>query len=176
MDRNSTILAFFSRSGENYKVGNVGKGSGRIIAEIIEDITGVPAYEIARAEDYPEEYEECNKEARKERDENARPALRNALPEMKSTSKLILVYPNWWGDLPMPVYTFLDGIKTDGLEIYPVCTHEGNGIGFTEKCIAQVYPEAKVMKGLALRGSEVQAKGQETEKAVREYLASHSLI
>ena len=76
----------------------------------------------------------------------------------------------------MPVYTFLDSIDTDGLEIYPVCTHEGNGIGFTEKCISQVYPKAKVMKGLALRGSDVQKDSAGTEAAITRYLASAALI
>ena len=168
-------IAFFSRSGENYKVGSVEKGSGALIAGMIEKAVDARAYEIARKRPYPESYEECNKDAEEERKANDRPELRDPVPQV-SEKRLILVYPNWWGDLPMPVYTFLDSIDTDGLEIYPVCTHEGNGIGFTEKCISQVYPKAKVMKGLALRGSDVQKDSAGTEAAITRYLASAALI
>ena len=168
-------IAFFSHSGENYKVGSVEKGSGALIAGMIEKAVDSRAYEIARKRPYPESYEECNKDAEAERKANDRPELRDPVPQV-SEKRLILVYPNWWGDLPMPVYTFLNSIDTDGLEIYPVCTHEGNGIGFTEKCISQVYPKAKVMKGLALRGSDVQKDSAGTEAAITRYLASAALI
>ena len=168
-------IAFFSRSGENYKVGSVEKGSGALIAGMIEKAVDARAYEIARKRPYPESYEECNKDAEEERKANDRPELRDPVPQV-SEKRLILVYPNWWGDLPMPVYTFLDSIDTDGLEIDPVCTHEGNGIGFTEKCISQVYPKAKVMKGLALKGSDVQKDSAGTEAAITRYLASAALI
>lgn len=175
MMRNDIAIAFFSRSGENYKVGSVERGSGALIAEMIEKAVQANAYEIVRERPYPESYEECNRDAEAERKANDRPKLKDPVPEV-SARKLILVYPNWWGDLPMPVYTFLDSIDTDGLEIYPVCTHEGNGIGFTERCISQVYPKAKVMRGLALRGSDVQKDSAGTEAAIARYLSSASLI
>ena len=175
MMRNDIAIAFFSRSGENYKVGSVERGSGALIAEMIEKAVQANAYEIVRERPYPESYEECNRDAEAERKANDRPKLKDPVPEV-SARKLILVYPTWWGDLPMPVYTFLDSIDTDGLEIYPVCTHEGNGIGFTERCISQVYPKAKVMRGLALRGSDVQKDSAGTEAAIARYLSSASLI
>ena len=175
MMRNDIAIAFFSRSGENYNVGSVERGSGALIAEMIEKAVQANAYEIVRERPYPASYEECNKDAEAERKANDRPKLKDPVPEV-SARKLILVYPNWWGDLPMPVYTFLDSIDTDGLEIYPVCTHEGNGIGFTERCISQVYPKAKVMRGLALRGSDVQKDSAGTEAAIARYLSSASLI
>ena len=169
------MTAFFSRSGENYMVGNVENGSGNIAADIISSILGAPSYRIERKEDYPSDYNDCNKEAQRERNENERPALRSPLPDMTGVDALILVYPNWWGDLPMPVYTFLDGIDTDGLSIYPVCTHEGNGLGMTDRCIMQAYPSAKVMKGLALRGTLLQNDRDKAEAAVREYLSKSGL-
>ena len=46
MDKANTIIAYFSRSGENFKVGNVEKGSAEKIAEIINRLTGIPEYQI----------------------------------------------------------------------------------------------------------------------------------
>lgn len=165
-----TLVVFFSRSGENYEVGCVEKGSGRIIADSASAMLGSPEYEIVRSSDYPASYEECSREAEKERMENARPALRFAMPSMDGVRNVILVYPNWWGDLPMPVYTFLDGINTDGLMVYPVCTHEGNGLGMTDRCLSGVYPKARIMPGIAIRGTSVQENRADAVAKLRGYL------
>ena len=162
-------IAFFSRSGENYKVGSVEKGSGALIAGMIEKAVDAKAYEIARKRPYPESYEECNKDAEEERKANDRPELRDPVPQV-SEKRLILVYPNWWGDLPMAVYTMLDSIDTNGLKIYPVCTHEDNGLAMTDRMLMLAYPDASVMKGLAIRGTAVQERSDEVEENIRKYL------
>ncbi len=171
MGNADTLIACFSRSGENYRVGTIEKGNGMIIAEEAARLLGAPVYGIATVEGYPEDYEECNRAARKEREENARPALRFPLPDMAGISRLVLIYPNWWGDLPMAVYTMLDSISTKGLCIYPICTHEWNGLGMTDRMLGQAYPEASVMKGLAIRGTVVQDSRQEMAEALHRYLA-----
>ena len=171
-----TLVVFFSRSGENYEVGCGEKGSGRIIADSASAMLGSPEYEIVRSSDYPASYEECSREAEKERMENARPALRFAMPSMDGVRNVILVYPNWWGDLPMPVYTFLDSICTDSLNIYPVCTHEDNGLGLTDRMLSQSYPRSSVRKGLAIRGTTVQNEKAEAEKSIVKYLESTGLL
>ena len=176
MGNADTLIACFSRSGENYRVGTIEKGNGMIIAEEAARLLGAPVYGIATVEGYPEDYEECNRAARKEREENARPALRFPLPDMAGISRLVLIYPNWWGDLPMAVYSFLDKINTDGITIYPVCTHEDNGLGMTERMLSQAYPKASVQKGVAIRGSVVQSSPFQTESTLKKYLEDRELI
>lgn len=176
MNNGNILIAYFSRRGENFKVGIVEKGSGEILATMLSKMLGAAEYEICTVDGYPEDLLECNKLARKELDENVRPALKNQLPAMTGISKLVLVYPNWWGDLPMAVYSFLDKINTDGLTIYPVCTHEDNGLGMTERMLSQAYPKAKVEKGVAIRGSVVQSSPFQTESTLNKYLADRGLI
>ncbi len=165
-----TLVAFFSHSGENYKVGTIEKGNARIIASAISSMLGIPEYEICTVNGYPDDYAECSRIAKKERDENSRPPLRFPLPDTAEINSIILVYPNWWGDLPMAVYSLLDAIETKGMRIYPVCTHEESGIGMTDRMLIQAYPGASVMKGLALRGTTVQENFPEAEKTIRKYL------
>ena len=176
MENGNTLVAYFSRSGENYKVGVVEKGSAKILASYASKMLGAPEYEIATVDGYPEDLLECNKLARKELDENARPALKNMLPDMSGVKNIVLVYPNWWGDLPMAVYSFLDKINTDGITIYPVCTHEDNGLGMTERMLSQAYPKASVQKGVAIRGSVVQSSPFQTESTLKKYLEDRGLI
>ena len=38
-------------------------------------------------------------------------------------------YPNYWGTMPMAVYTFLERYDLTGKTVHPFCTHEGNGAG-----------------------------------------------
>lgn len=48
---------------------------------------------------------------------------------------IILGYPNWWADLPMPVYTFLEEYDFDGKTIIPFVTHGGSGFSGTIRTI-----------------------------------------
>ena len=62
-------------------------------------------------------------------------------------------YPNYWGDMPMAVYSFLEKFDWSKKTVYPFCTHEGSGLSGTEKKIQSVCGGAKVEKGLAVQGS-----------------------
>ena len=162
-------IAFFSRSGENYKVGSVEKGSGALIAGMIEKAVDARAYEIARKRPYPESYEECNKDAEAERKANDRPELRDPAPQV-SEKRLILVYPNWWGDLPMPVYTFLERHDWQGKVVIPFCTHEGSGLSDTENRLRTACRGASVLNGLAVRGAVAQNERETARRQVLEWL------
>ena len=175
MSNGNTIIAFFSRRGENLNVGSVEKGSGEIIASMLSSMMGAPGYQIRTENGYPDDLAECNRIAKKELEEGMRPALKDPLPDMDGISNLILVYPNWWGNLPMAVYTFLDSINTEGLSIYPVCTHEDNGLAMTERILAKAYPKADVKKGIALRGSLVQKDPAKAEEELSGYISQSGL-
>jgi flavodoxin len=61
----------------------------------------------------------------------------------------------WWGTVPMPVFTFLEQYDFSGKTIVPFCTHEGSGLGHSERDIKKLCPEATVLRGLAINGSRV---------------------
>ena len=69
--------------------------------------------------------------------------------------KTISHTPNYWGTMPMAVYTFLESLNFAQKRIHPFCTHEGSGLSRTEADIAKTAPSAKVEKGLAINGSSV---------------------
>lgn len=176
MGNAGTLAVFFSRSGENYMVGNIEKGNGEILAGMVQSMLGVPVYEIASEAGYPADYDECSKAAKAERDMNMRPVLRYPLPDMAGINAVVLVYPNWWGDLPMAMYTLLDNLTLDGISVYPVCTHEDNGLGYMERMLKEAYPEADIRKGLAIKGSIVHSDEEGAEKRISKYLQDSGLI
>ncbi len=50
----------------------------------------------------------------------------------------------WWGDMPQPLYTFLEEYDFSGKTIIPFCPHGGRGFFQTESTIAALQPEAIV--------------------------------
>jgi flavodoxin len=75
--------------------------------------------------------------------------------DMDSYEVIYLGYPNWWGTMPMAVFTFLDSYDFSGKTIIPYCTHEGSGMGSSERDIKKLCPHAKVLSGLAIKGGTV---------------------
>lgn len=69
--------------------------------------------------------------------------------------EIYLGYPNYWGTMPMAVYTFLESFNFQGKIIHPFCTHEGSGLSSTIKDIQKMADGATVTVGLSIKGSEV---------------------
>jgi len=155
------LVAYFSRTGEQYGVGNIKKGNTAIIAEMIADATGGDLFEIKVAkDDYPEEYDALVNYARVEKQKNARPELAGKIKEFDKYDVVFLGYPNWWGDMPMPVYTFIDSYDLSSKQVYHFCTHEGSG---------------SVKKGLAVYGHVAQNERETAKKKVDEWLKTLDL-
>ena len=122
---------------------------------MIREITGGDLFHIEAVNAYPEDYTETTEVAKQELRDNARPELTGHLDSIDSYDVIFLGYPNWWGTMPMPMFTFLEEYHFSGEKIVPFCTHEGSGLGHSEKDIAKVCPNAKLLKGLAIHGTRV---------------------
>lgn len=131
------LVAYFSRADENYGVGFVEKGNTQIIAEYIADYLKADSFHIRTVTPYPKNYRECTNVALEEQKKKARPALAEQIGNLKDYDIIFLGYPNWWGDLPMAVYTFLESNDFSGKTIIPFCTHAGSGLSNTVKTIAR---------------------------------------
>jgi len=153
-----TLIAYYSRRGNNYSNGrivNLPVGNTEVIAGKIREITGGDLFEIKTTMPYPEDYTEATHVARDELNGNARPQLAATLDNMDSYELIYLGYPNWWGMMPMAVFTFLESYDFSGKTIMPFCTHEGSELGNSEHDIQRLCKNAHVMPGLAIRGSSV---------------------
>lgn len=52
------LVAYFSRTGENYSVGYIEKGNTHIIADMIAEQVGAEIFEISTVVPYPDDYDE----------------------------------------------------------------------------------------------------------------------
>ena len=165
------IVVYFSHTGENYSVGVITEGNTAKVAKVIAAKTGADIYEIKEAKPYPHSYNECIDVAKKELRDKARPEIAGTLPDLAGYQVVYLGYPNWWGDCPMIVYSFLEKSSVEGKTILPFCTHEGSGLGSTAKNLQKAFPGAKIeQNGLSLRGTTAQKDATATEQAVDKWL------
>ena len=67
---------------------------------------------------------------------------------------IVLAYPNYWGTMPMAVYTFLEHFDFSGKTILPLCTNEGSGMGGSGREIQKTCQNADLKTGLPPTGSQ----------------------
>ena len=151
------LIAYYSRKGQNYVNGsikNLAKGNTERVAEFIQQTVGGDLFEIQTVKEYAVDYTQCTEEAKEELRAKARPELKEYPDSLDSYDTIFLGYPNWWGTMPMACYTFLEKYNMSGKTIIPFCTHEGSGMGGSEREIKKTCPEAVLKKGLPIHGAE----------------------
>jgi len=188
-----TLIAFFSRADENYfggamryvKVGNteivvnnmkemIEEESRAHREEQVPHASGmkVDIFKIEMKDPYSPVYMTCIDEAKKDLRAKARPELVSMPASIDEYDTIVLAYPNYWGTMPMAVFTFLENFDFSGKTILPLCTNEGSGMGGSERDIKKTCPGATVKSGLSVTGSEAaKASGR-----VKKWLAENGLM
>ena len=170
-----TLIAFFSRADENYFGGAmryVKVGNTEIVAGIIKDLIPADTFKIEMKNPYSPVYMTCIEEAKKDLRAKARPELVSMPESIDEYDTVILAYPNYWGTMPMAVYTFLENFDFSGKTILPLCTNEGSGMGSSEREIKKTCPGADVKKGLPITGSAA----ANSKSSVERWLKANGLI
>lgn len=162
------LVVYYSRTGENYGVGNIKEGNTAIVAKMIAQDTNAAIFEIKPMKPYPENYDACTQTAKREKEANARPAIQGGI-DITPFDTIYIGYPVWWGVPPMPVFTFIDKHNWKGKTVIPFCTHEGSGLSGTSE-IAAACKGAIMGKGLAIYGTTAQKDRAKTQALVKEWL------
>jgi flavodoxin len=159
MNTMKKLIAYYSRAGNNIVGGNIVNlpvGNTEVAAKMIQQLTGSDIFRIDTVKKYPADYYKTTDVAKQELRENARPELSGHVDNMADYGVIYLGFPNWWGTTPMAVFTFIEAYDFAGKTIIPFCTHEGSGMGHSESDIKKLCPDARVLKGLPIRGGSVQ--------------------
>ena len=172
---NNILVAYFSRTGENYSVGTITTGNTAIVAQMIAEQTGGDLFEIKPVTPYPSDYQEMLAVAQREAAENARPEIADTAVNMQDYDVVFIGYPIWNGDMPKIVYHFLESYDFSGKTVNPFNTHEGSGQGSTQRNIENLLPNTTVPRGLAVRGATAQNSRSEAESAVKNWLSGLNL-
>ena len=170
-----TLIAFFSRADENYFGGAmryVKVGNTEIVVNDMKEMIDANIFKIEMKDPYSPVYMTCIDEAKKDLRAKARPELVSMPDSIDEYDTIVLAYPNYWGTMPMAVFTFLENFDFSGKTILPLCTNEGSGMGGSERDIKKTCPGAVVKSGLSVTGSEAaNAAGR-----VKKWLAANGLV
>ena len=159
-----TIVVFFSRAGQNYPDSGLKIGYTNQIANLITQKTGAQQYQIVPQKAYPHNYQATVKRATREQDENARPQIKNKLPDFKKYDTVFLGYPIWDAHLPMIMHTFMEAAQLNGKTIIPFSTNAGSGWSDSLTMLRKQYPQATFKKGLSIPGTDVENSHSKIEK------------
>lgn len=96
-------------------------------------------------ESYPLDHDPLVDQAAEEQDADLRPELATHVENFEQYEYVFLGYPNWWGDMPQPLYTFLEEYDFASKTIIPFITHGGSGASCTLDTIAKMQPDAVIL-------------------------------
>lgn len=130
-------------------------GNTQYVATIISEATGSDLFEIKTVHTYPGSHKALIDAAKVEIDNNARPELATHIKNLKDYDVVFVGFPNWWYDMPMPLYSFFDEYDFGGKTVIPFCTHGGSRFSGAIKTIRELEPKATVLDGYAIARDRV---------------------
>ena len=107
--------------------------------------------------------------------DNARPEIEGTVENMDDYDTIFIGYPNWWGDMPMIVYNFLESYDLSGKTIVPFCTHGGSGLSGTESTIEDITG-GTMADGFAIAGTTAQNDRDTAGSEVTEWLKEGGFV
>lgn len=150
-----SLVVYFSWSGNTENV-----------AKSIQSQTDSDIFEIVPATPYSDDYDTVVDLAQEEQRNNARPAISGNIENIEQYDVIYVGFPNWWGDMPMILYTFFDTYDLSGKTVALFCTSGGSGLSNTVNEVKSLEPNATITEGLHI-GS---GSSSNPDNAVREWL------
>lgn len=141
-------------------------GNTEYVASIISKTTGGDLFQIKTQRTYPGSHQALIDAAKEENDNHARPKLTTHIKNLADYDVIFVGFPNWWYDMPMPLYTFFDEYDFSGKTVIPFCTHGGSRFSDAIKTIRVLEKDATVLDGYAVDRDRV----PESEELVNKWL------
>lgn len=92
--------------------------------------------------------------AREELENGTRPELSGTVENMEQYDIVFVGCPVWWGDAPMPIWSFLESEEYDFTDktIIPFCTYATTGWEATLDRIVTLTPDSEYLEGFHVSG------------------------
>lgn len=170
MTGKKVLVVYFSKTGEQYGVGNITEGNTAIVANMIAEATKADIFEIKLKNDtYPTAYKALTEVALAEKKANARPEIADNVTNFADYDVVFIGSPNWWSDMPMALYTFMEANDWSGKIVAPFVTHEGSGLSSIPSKI-KTATGAEMLDGLAIYGHVAQNEREQAKENVLNWL------
>lgn len=132
-------------------------GNTQYFADFIQQSTNGDMFAIQVKEKYSSIYDDTVNRAEKENTEKIYPELSSHIDNLDKYQTIFLGFPNWFYDMPMAVYSFLNEYDLSGKTIIPFCTNGGSDFSNAIEEIQSLESSATVVKdGLAISHSDIE--------------------
>lgn len=166
-DGENILVAYFTRVGNTDFDENVDaissaslhredgtlKGNTQLIAEMIHSTVGGEMFLITTTDKYPADYDEVIDFAEEEQDRNHHPELSAQVENIDDYDTIFLGFPNWWFDMPMAIYSFLEEYDLSGKTVVPFSTSGGSGFSDSMRTLRETLTDSTVLDGFTVRDS-----------------------
>lgn len=152
-----TLVVYFSWSGNTQTI------AGEIQAQ-----TGGDIFQLVPVTAYSTDYNTVLDQAQAEQRENARPEITGSIENLEDYDTIFVGFPNWWGDMPMILYTFFDSYDLSGKTIAPFVSSGGSGFSNTLSAMEELEPNATFLDGLSLSSSASAAPAERVSQWLSE--------
>ena len=136
-------------------------GNTQYMAYVIQETVGADIFRIEPETPYPTDHDTLVDLAKEEQNDNARPKIKDTIENFDTYENIFVGYPNWWGDMPMILYSFFDEYDFSGKTIIPFNTHGGSGFSGTISTIKELEPNANILEGKSISRNDIQDAEQE---------------
>lgn len=153
--KKKSLVVYFSWSGNTEKV-----------AKSIQSQTDSDIFEIVPKTPYSSDYNTVVADAKTEQQKKARPEISGKIDNIVDYDTVYVGFPNWWGDMPMILYTFFDTYDLSGKTVSLFCTSGGSGLSNTVNEVKSLEPNANVTEGLHIGSGSASAP----DEAVKQWL------
>ena len=147
-------------------------GTTRRMAEAIQEVTNGDIFEIEPVVPYPTSYTPCTEVALEERDNDARPAIKDKVADWDKYDIVFIGCPVWWHTAPMIISTFAESYDFAGKTVVPFCTYASTYRDETLAKIVDLTPSAEHLEGLGTTGSTSGVKAW-IERISAEWVTNH---
>lgn len=154
----NSLIVYFSLTGNTKKA-----------ADQIHKATGAKEVRILPKKAYPNDYDRDTQIARREKESNARPKIKNKLPNLSKYKTIYVGFPTWWTKPPMIIHTLFDQYNFKGKTIVP----------FTTSGETPMSSSMPVMRSLARKDGAKTINGfryDNNNQALRSFLRKNNLI
>lgn len=145
------------------------------IANTLSKESGAQLFKVATVTTYPDNVSKLYSMSFDELSNSEYPELTDdVLLNIDEYSVIYLCYPNWWGNMPGAIYSFLAKYDLSDKIIVPVCLYEKDKFSGTTDTIATIEPNASVYsKGLLISKEECKNESNMRSK-IRTFLTELS--
>lgn len=119
-------------------------GNTEYVANLVQRTIGGDLFSIETLTQYPQSHDALVQQVADEQQADFKPALATHIDNIDQYDIIILGFPNWWADLPRPLYTFLEEYDLGAKTIIPFTVHGGSGFSDMLSTLSRLQPNAHV--------------------------------